>query len=243
MRVLRRNANYESPRLKQELLTRSAACARLLIESRFLFRLSLCNIVVDLGFGKGQHIVFLSDYCKQVLGIEISNVCVSTLKNELKRKGISNVSMIRADVHYLPLKGGVVDGILMMQVLEHLRPYNALAEVVRVMKDSGIAVINVPNSPFFEIDRILVSLIDPKASVKEFIRKVRDHHISATNYFHYKRMFERYFQSFDVRVGGHWRPLPVLGGERVAHLITEYGLDKLFVLIACQITAVCKKKE
>jgi SAM-dependent methyltransferase len=50
-----------------------------------------------------------------------------------------------ADAARLPLQDGVVDTILMLEVLEHLRtPVCAIAEVARVLKPGGVLLLTVP---------------------------------------------------------------------------------------------------
>jgi SAM-dependent methyltransferase len=62
-----------------------------------------------------------------------------------RRRGQSGISAIRADARYLPLDSATCDLVTAFDILEHIdEDYLAAAEIARVLKPGGTALIAVP---------------------------------------------------------------------------------------------------
>ncbi|MFX0132130.1 MAG: class I SAM-dependent methyltransferase [Candidatus Hodarchaeota archaeon] len=86
------------------------------------------KLVIDIGAGS-------SPYKK----LFIFNYYVS-----LDIKGIGNIDIIGDAIH-LPIKSGVADLILCVEVLEHLKnPDSGISEINRIMKDGGYSILTTP---------------------------------------------------------------------------------------------------
>lgn len=96
--------------------------------------------IVDVGCGKGNFVENVRYDAKSVLGVEIDSAC----RRNLEEKGISNA----ADLSHLP--DDSIDTVFCFHVLEHLiEPVNILNEMRRVIKPSGVVVIEVPHARDF----------------------------------------------------------------------------------------------
>ena len=74
------------------------------------------KFVLDAGCGKGHHLLMISPYVKEAIGIDISN-SVFTVYNNIKH--LSNIHVIKADLNFLPLKDGIFDYIYSIGVVHH----------------------------------------------------------------------------------------------------------------------------
>lgn len=95
--------------------------------------------VLDIGCGAGSISSPLIQKGVIVYGMDIMHEAAKRALN----KGIS-VSL--GDAHFLPFKDDSFDGIICLDVIEHLfNPYAFMKEVKRVMKDDGYFILEVPN--------------------------------------------------------------------------------------------------
>ena len=67
-------------------------------------------------------------------------------ESDKHHQGKSVMPTMFADAHNLPLRGGVVDRVLLLHIIEHLEaPLYALRDVRRVLKPFGSVRIEIPN--------------------------------------------------------------------------------------------------
>jgi SAM-dependent methyltransferase len=78
-------------------------------------------------------------------GLDLSRV-VAARASENARRAAVPLRLLRADIRELPLADGSFDALYTMGTIEHIDEYRqALAEVTRVLRPGGRAVIGVPN--------------------------------------------------------------------------------------------------
>ena len=91
--------------------------------------------ILDAGCGQGGNLRRLFDYGYDVFGIEISSVCCDKYLIDLPHKNI--------DIIEYSKEGNIYDGIICMDVLEHI-PYDNLGELLK-------ALSNMTKTAFFGI--------------------------------------------------------------------------------------------
>lgn len=102
-----------------------------------------CRSFLDIGFGPGIHLDYMSTRTNLAVGIELSRELVKTVKNHYKE---NNVEYIVADAENLPFREWKFNFILCSHVLEHLPDVEkAINEIRRVITPHGKAVIALPN--------------------------------------------------------------------------------------------------
>jgi ubiquinone/menaquinone biosynthesis C-methylase UbiE len=99
------------------------------------------GVWLDLGCGTGWNIsvLQLQKQKRKIIGIDISDKMLRFAKSK-------NMDVIRGDALQLPFCDNVFDGILAKGVLHHLPDIEkAIAEIARVLKSDGMAVMVDPN--------------------------------------------------------------------------------------------------
>ena len=95
--------------------------------------------ILELGTGKGEFFLELVKKGYDVIGIDIVPDKKLLKKSFDIRKHDLNDG--------LPFKGSSFDGVVALEVLEHLfNPYNMMKEIRRVLKPRGYAIISMPNT-------------------------------------------------------------------------------------------------
>lgn len=94
--------------------------------------------ILDIGCGAGALMRELEEF-GEVTGIDISPRAIEYCRE----RGLTRV--LEADAARLPFENGAFDVVVMLDVLEHLKDDTAgSAEVARVLKRGGLAIIAVP---------------------------------------------------------------------------------------------------
>jgi SAM-dependent methyltransferase len=108
------------------------------ILSRELRKLPAAGQALDIGAAGGGNTRVLADHGWQALALEYSD----SVADVAKARGIS---AIRADARDLPLKSNTCGLVTAFDILEHIdEDYLAAAEIARVLKPGGTALIAVP---------------------------------------------------------------------------------------------------
>lgn len=102
------------------------------------------NQAVDVGGGYGRLSISLKDYADKVILAEPSQQQLDLAKKFLgKNSGVERQLM---QANALKFKDGSVDLVTMIRVMHHLQdPTPELAEIERVLKPGGLAIIEVAN--------------------------------------------------------------------------------------------------
>ena len=117
-------------------------------------------LCLDLGCGNGKITKMLSKVCDTIIGIDIrrSNEWVVNVK----------MDFIVADAQKIPLRQGSMNLIVLLSLLEHVPKWNeVIAEISRVLRAVGVAIIQLPNL-YFVIEphtQVLLLAILPKGII------------------------------------------------------------------------------
>jgi ArsR family transcriptional regulator len=96
--------------------------------------------VGDLGCGTGQVSTALAPFVQRVIAVDASAAMLQAAKKRLH--GFDNIDLRRGELEALPIDDARLDAATLMLVLHHVpEPERALAEVARVLKPQGRAVI------------------------------------------------------------------------------------------------------
>lgn len=106
--------------------------------------------VLEVGFGTGLAFPNLHDIYREIHGIDLT-ADIHTVKSVFKSIGIS-IFLEKGDVLKMPYQDGFFDTVLMISILEHLKPAElkqAFIETRRVLKPGGQMVYGTPvEKPF-----------------------------------------------------------------------------------------------
>jgi SAM-dependent methyltransferase len=122
--------------------------------------------ILDIACGNGSILRDLKARGYQNLqGLEISNYAVNRLRSE-------GFIMHHGSVPLLPLPDAAFDVVIASQVLEHIvRRHSFAAEVARVLKPDGTALIFVPNNCLGPIDEPEHVIKYTSDSLRKFLRR------------------------------------------------------------------------
>jgi ubiquinone/menaquinone biosynthesis C-methylase UbiE/DNA-binding transcriptional ArsR family regulator len=96
--------------------------------------------VGDLGCGTGQASEAIAPFVAHVIAVDASAAMLQAAKKRLQ--GIDNVELRRGELEALPIDEARLDAATLMLVLHHVpEPDRALAEVARVLKPGGRAIV------------------------------------------------------------------------------------------------------
>ena len=96
----------------------------------------------DIGGGYGR---LANEYLKRAHKVIIFDYSKSELKQAKEIYG-DKIETRAGDIYELPFKDGELDGLMMVRVTHHLKKMDkAMAELYRVLKPGGVAVIEVAN--------------------------------------------------------------------------------------------------
>ena len=97
-------------------------------------------VVGDLGCGTGQVSASIAPFVARVIAVDASAAMLQAAKKRLQ--GFDNIDLRRGDLEALPIDDARLDAATLMLVLHYVpEPARALAEVARVLKPGGRAVI------------------------------------------------------------------------------------------------------
>ena len=96
--------------------------------------------VGDLGCGTGQTSAAIAPFVAHVIAVDASAAMLQAAKKRLQ--GIDNIELRRGELEALPIDEARLDAATLMLVLHHMpEPDRALAEVARVLKPGGRAIV------------------------------------------------------------------------------------------------------
>jgi ubiquinone/menaquinone biosynthesis C-methylase UbiE len=96
--------------------------------------------VGDLGCGTGQVSAALSPFVEKVIAVDASAAMLQAAKKRLS--SFDNIDLRRGELEALPIDDARLDAATLMLVLHHVpEPERALAEIARVLKPGGRAIV------------------------------------------------------------------------------------------------------
>ena len=100
--------------------------------------------LLDVGCGDGDFIFMAKDKFKEYYGVDVSSLRIERAKERADR---DNIYFYKCDVDKgLPFNNSFFDAVSCISVLEHvLNPPYVVEEIHRVLKPSGIFIVQVPN--------------------------------------------------------------------------------------------------
>ena len=136
--------------------------------------------VLDLGCGRGELVCELAhrgafavgvDYAEEAL--ELASELASTMEPQIRER----VKLLRSDAKVLPFGDDSFDAVLMVDVYEHLHPYEivaTLSEIKRTLRPGGLLVIHTgPNTWFYKYGYPLVRFVGGKLLRREMRESYR----------------------------------------------------------------------
>lgn len=124
---------------------------RIILENIKYILTSYCNvdgILLDAGCGNGQFTeMFVKNFdIKKVIGVDFSENMLKVAKKRAREKGYEKrVELVKANLESMGFEDGTFDVVYLFGVLEHLdNPQKVIEELVKVCKDNGIIILNVP---------------------------------------------------------------------------------------------------
>ena len=97
-------------------------------------------LTLDIGCGEGRKSSIFTQLASDIVGLDIS---LEEL-GEARKRGIK---VMLADALHLPFRDNCFEAVLCFHVIEHLRKSaQALKEIRRILKNSGLLLLTTPNS-------------------------------------------------------------------------------------------------
>lgn len=97
-------------------------------------------VVADLGCGTGGSAAAIAPFVRRVIGVDQSTAMLKAAKK--RTSALGNVELRQGSLEALPLEDASVDGALLLLALSYVSdPGRALAELVRVLRPGGHAVV------------------------------------------------------------------------------------------------------
>jgi len=123
--------------------TYQAHIHRYIFASRYL---SKDMIILDAGSGSGYGSNYLADYCKYIIGLDISRDAIDYSTKKFNKK---NLNFVSGDITDMPFENNTFDIIISFMTIEHINKHdNFLSECNRILKDKGTFICCTDNKNF-----------------------------------------------------------------------------------------------
>lgn len=109
--------------------------------------------VLDLGCGQGRLSIPVSEFCKEVIGVDFTPKSIEMAKYYSSQHDCSNIVFVLSDVlnYVKESSGSSFDVVLLIEVTIFLPSYKqVLTEILRILKPNGVAFISF-RSQYFNI--------------------------------------------------------------------------------------------
>ncbi|UCE59003.1 MAG: ArsR family transcriptional regulator [Phycisphaerales bacterium] len=103
--------------------------------------------VVDVGAGTGYLLPALADQFARVIGVDPVEAMLEVARERVNTLALENVDLCKGDLSRLPIADETADVAVAMLVLHHVpSPTDALAELLRIVRDGGTVLIVEQNA-------------------------------------------------------------------------------------------------
>jgi len=107
-------------------------------------KLAKDKTVLDIGCNIGYGSKIISEFCSEIIGVDVSRKAISTAESLY---GQSGVTFQTIDGKRLPFDDSKFDLIVSFQVIEHLVDYeDYMSEIKRVLSPQGLVMFTTPNA-------------------------------------------------------------------------------------------------
>lgn len=160
--------------------------------------------VLDLGCGIGLSLHILAQIFPNTVGCDIDEKALKACDKILKEVGVSNIDLKLYDGRKLPFSSNTFDGILSIEVVEHVEnPNLMLKEIQRVLKKDGILIITTPNKywPMETHYKLPFLSFLPRKISDYYVRvsgKGKKYDIYPPSYNNFSRLVSEYFSFKDI---------------------------------------------
>ena len=173
----------------------------------------------DIGGGYGR---LANEYLKRAHKVIIFDYSKSELKQAKEIYG-DKIETRAGDIYELPFKDGELDGLMMIRVTHHLKKMDkAMAELYRVLKPGGVAVIEVANKRTLPK---MVRYATGRSKVNPFDKSVADYkEISKDGFYNYH---PKYVEEIFDRTGFQTEKVLSVSNFRSKKLKKLFGTQNL----------------
>ena len=173
----------------------------------------------DIGGGYGR---LANEYLKRARKVYLFDYSKSELKQAKEIYG-NRIETKAGDVYELPFKNDELDGLMMVRVTHHLEHLDkAVAELYRVLKPGGVAVIEVANKRTLPK---MARFITGRSKINPFDKKVANYkEISADGFYNYH---PKYVEEIFDRTGFKCEKVLSVSNFRSQRLKKVIGTERL----------------
>ncbi len=114
------------------------------------------SVIADIGCGSGVYVELCASFSpKKIIGVDYSQEMINQVnlrQNNYNKEGLIDIKLMTESADNLSLEDESCDIVLAIGLFDYLDyPERALAEICRVLKNGGQAIITLPNkySPLF----------------------------------------------------------------------------------------------
>jgi SAM-dependent methyltransferase len=174
------------------------------------------DAILDVGCGTGRHCLELAKRGYKVAGIDVSDAMLSKARKKAKRKGFQ-IEFKYGDMRNIPAEDGSFDCVICLysafcHILRKRDRKKAIAEMRRVLKKDGIAIIGITNWSYIKkiyegevtIEGCKVEPVPEKKRTIIHTEKMRDGEIKTRLYYCDVPEFNDLLQGFDVKFYGDY---------------------------------------
>ena len=173
----------------------------------------------DIGGGYGR---LANEYLKRARKVYIFDYSKSELKQAKEIYG-DKIETKAGDIYKLPFRDDELDGLMMVRVTHHLKHLDrAMAELYRVLKPGGVAVVEVANKRTLPK---MARFVTGRSKVNPFDKKVANYkEISADGFYNYH---PKYVEEIFEKVGFEQEKVLSVSNFRSRGLKKVFGTERL----------------
>ena len=122
--------------------------------------------LLDVGFGRGELLKSVAAHFDRLVGIDLAETEMDYFRRSLSDDVSTKIELHATDLNDAwPLSDASFDAVSCLAVLEHLiDPHFVARELTRVLRPSGLLVVEVPNIAYLKYRLLLLSGVFPDTS-------------------------------------------------------------------------------